>query len=353
VSHAYRYDTSATAPRGARGNQQFGLSPRAIAGAPDAYVFIGGFDPTSGLPIESQDLNIQAAQFYYSGLASINTGNNLVLMNPANLGAQEIRNNVGSVGIGPRGNLVLTMPVQGAPFQTTAGTVMGLSTDSVVIMNNPLQPDQNAQTHPSAIAINSLTNLVPMTPAYNAGLQRSTGNFLGFSGQPTPGASYPTGSSASTLSICAFSTNTSQTTISESVWNAVSLATWPASSPEVSSIVRGPSSPLSAEILARKNLAALDFESQKIADAAADDAMQLIDSANLSGSPRIMYAEDGILALQWQKGDRGVALVFAGDGLVSIAFRRPGRLYAENGLEISISEPLPAEFISALAQILE
>jgi len=56
--------------------------------------------------------------------------------------------------------------------------------------------------------------------------------------------------------------------------------------------------------------------------------------------------------LQWQRGEFGVALIFAGDGEASIAFRRPGQFYAENGIEVAISQELPSKFSEALATIL-
>jgi hypothetical protein len=64
-----------------------------------------------------------------------------------------------------------------------------------------------------------------------------------------------------------------------------------------------------------------------------------------------MFADDGILTLQWQRGQYGVALIFAGDGEVSIAFRKPGQLYAQNGLDIKITAGLPASFYEALVRV--
>jgi hypothetical protein len=44
-------------------------------------------------------------------------------------------------------------------------------------------------------------------------------------------------------------------------------------------------------------------------------------------------------------------LLFAGDGVASIAFRRPGHLYAENGMDADISDKLPIEFTEAINQV--
>ena len=80
--------------------------------------------------------------------------------------------------------------------------------------------------------------------------------------------------------------------------------------------------------------------------------MTVVTSARLDYEPRVMISDDGILTLQWQHNELGVALLFAGDGTVSIAFRSPGRFYAEGGIEVSVDEPLPAEFHEALRRII-
>jgi hypothetical protein len=59
----------------------------------------------------------------------------------------------------------------------------------------------------------------------------------------------------------------------------------------------------------------------------------MVRRVNLGGPPHISLSDDGILALQWQRGEYGVALLFAGDGVASISFRRPGQFYAENGIQ--------------------
>jgi hypothetical protein len=64
-----------------------------------------------------------------------------------------------------------------------------------------------------------------------------------------------------------------------------------------------------------------------------------------------MFSEDGILALQWQRGEYGVALMFAGDGVASIAIRKPGQFYAENGIDVGIDDELPVQFAEILAKM--
>jgi len=104
-------------------------------------------------------------------------------------------------------------------------------------------------------------------------------------------------------------------------------------------------------IIAKRSSAEVDESGVIVANAAVDDAVKVVQRRDLGGAPRVMFSEDGVLALQWQRDEYGVALIFAGDGMVSIAFRRPGQLYAENGIEVSVSEDLPPEFRDVLAKI--
>jgi hypothetical protein len=108
-----------------------------------------------------------------------------------------------------------------------------------------------------------------------------------------------------------------------------------------------------AELIAAERLIAkIDKANFAIADAATHDAMIMVRRVKLGGTPHILLSDDGILALQWQRGEYGVALLFAGDGVASISFRRPGKFYAENGIDVSIYDDLPADFNDAIAAIL-
>jgi hypothetical protein len=108
-----------------------------------------------------------------------------------------------------------------------------------------------------------------------------------------------------------------------------------------------------AELIAAERLIAkIDNGNLAIADAATHDAMIMVRRVKLGGTPHILLSDDGILALQWQRGEYGVALLFAGDGMASISFRRPGQFYAENGIDVPIYDYLPASFNEALAAIL-
>jgi hypothetical protein len=112
------------------------------------------------------------------------------------------------------------------------------------------------------------------------------------------------------------------------------------------------SSKLAAIIIAERSHSYVDAESVAIADAAQRDAIELVQLWNLEAEPHVMFSDDGILTLQWQHGEHGVALIFAGDGMASIAFRKPWQFYAENGIEVAISDDIPRQFTDALAGII-
>jgi hypothetical protein len=97
--------------------------------------------------------------------------------------------------------------------------------------------------------------------------------------------------------------------------------------------------------------AAIDADAADAAKAAVADALAVVGRTQLAGSPRIMFSREGVLTLQWKRDDRGVALLFAGDKAASIAFKRPGQLYAENGLEAPIDEDLPKAFLDVVTDI--
>jgi hypothetical protein len=105
-------------------------------------------------------------------------------------------------------------------------------------------------------------------------------------------------------------------------------------------------------IIAERSVADIEPENVTVANAATDEAVALIQGTEISVMPRVIFSEDGILALQWQRGEYGVALIFAGNGAASISFRRPGQFYAENGIEVRISDGLPKEFADGLAKVL-
>jgi hypothetical protein len=88
----------------------------------------------------------------------------------------------------------------------------------------------------------------------------------------------------------------------------------------------------------------LENESATTANSAVADAKYLLSRNQVQGEPLVFFGDDGILTLQWQRHEYGVALLFAGDGEVSIAFKKPGQRYAQNGIDLPIGSELPDLF---------
>jgi hypothetical protein len=81
------------------------------------------------------------------------------------------------------------------------------------------------------------------------------------------------------------------------------------------------------------------------------DAATLIRGNDLPGRPQIVISEDGIVTMEWHRGDRGAVLLFLGDGTVAMSLRQPGRGYAENSESMSVMGKIPPMFIGAIAQL--
>jgi hypothetical protein len=97
--------------------------------------------------------------------------------------------------------------------------------------------------------------------------------------------------------------------------------------------------------------AEIDGDAKATADQATTDAIQIVRRENLAGNPNLYFSEDGFLSLQWKNGDLGAALIFSGDAKVSIAIRKPGLFYSDNGTEIDVTENLSANFKTMLALV--
>lgn len=81
------------------------------------------------------------------------------------------------------------------------------------------------------------------------------------------------------------------------------------------------------------------------------DAVTILCRDSLRCQPQIVMSEDGILTLEWHKGNDGVVLLFPGDGSASIAFRGNGVGYGEGGLWVTIEEELPDAFHAMLRKV--
>lgn len=96
----------------------------------------------------------------------------------------------------------------------------------------------------------------------------------------------------------------------------------------------------------------LDEEAQPVARQALADATALVPTFP-DFSPSVLLSDDGIVTLQWRAStDRGVALVFAGDGTATYAAKTQGGSYAGNNKEFVIAGGLPDEARSAIETLI-
>lgn len=101
-------------------------------------------------------------------------------------------------------------------------------------------------------------------------------------------------------------------------------------------------------IIQERQTAPIDDDSKAFADAAVHDSLELVRRLNLSGADNIMISEDGIVSLQWRKGDHGAAMLFTGDGKVSVSLAAPGKLYSQQPIQTAVSGALPPSFMTSL-----
>jgi hypothetical protein len=105
----------------------------------------------------------------------------------------------------------------------------------------------------------------------------------------------------------------------------------------------------SLRVLSERRSVELDLDCALIADLAVSDALSTLDANVIALAPNnVMFGDDGILTLQWKNGEFGAALMFAGDGMASIAIKRPGQRYAENGIDVAVEDALPQLFFDVL-----
>jgi hypothetical protein len=94
----------------------------------------------------------------------------------------------------------------------------------------------------------------------------------------------------------------------------------------------------------------IETDSLAFADTAVREALGAIRRHNLSGAENIAISEDGILSMQWRKIAAGAAMVFTGDGKISVSIATPSKLYSQRPSRINASDPLPRDFLIAIAQ---
>ena len=93
----------------------------------------------------------------------------------------------------------------------------------------------------------------------------------------------------------------------------------------------------------------VDHEYLEKARAAKDQAAFVVRRDRLTGNPRVMMSDDGVLTLQWRNGTNGAALIFSGDGTVSFAVKNAQQMYSDSSLDDApLDASLPEEFRAAL-----
>jgi hypothetical protein len=97
--------------------------------------------------------------------------------------------------------------------------------------------------------------------------------------------------------------------------------------------------------------ASVDREALPTAAAAAAEAAQFAETNLASHSPRISISSDGTVILQWRKPDRGVALIFVGDGTATATINAGTKTYLDNGIEFLLKNGLPTEFANVLSEM--
>jgi hypothetical protein len=95
----------------------------------------------------------------------------------------------------------------------------------------------------------------------------------------------------------------------------------------------------------------VDPEYSQAAQLATRDAAEFARREFPNSSPHIELSDDGVLTLQWVAPEKGLILVFTGDGTATHSIKTPGRFYATSGKEFELSTGLPVEVRDALREI--
>ncbi|WP_158491280.1 hypothetical protein, partial [Pseudomonas sp. FW306-02-F08-AA] len=65
----------------------------------------------------------------------------------------------------------------------------------------------------------------------------------------------------------------------------------------------------------------------------------------------VMMSDDGVLTLQWRSETMGAALIFTGDGTVSVALKNAETSYSKSLEGIALDAWVPAAFVSIVEDI--
>lgn len=95
-------------------------------------------------------------------------------------------------------------------------------------------------------------------------------------------------------------------------------------------------------------------EVDELARRAVGDLVQFVRANPLpAGKPQITFDidyEDGYanVGMQWTASERGILLIFSGDGHVNVSTGGPDRQYGLSGQTLPLREPIPADVMAYL-----
>jgi hypothetical protein len=111
------------------------------------------------------------------------------------------------------------------------------------------------------------------------------------------------------------------------------------------------SSPLVRTIRIVHARAVLESGAAETAQRAVGDACAFVERAIPNYRPSVMLSDDGAVLLQWRKADRGVLLIFTGDGTANFSLKEPGGRYTSGGDEFSIAGSVPTKIKAAIDRV--
>ena len=105
---------------------------------------------------------------------------------------------------------------------------------------------------------------------------------------------------------------------------------------------------LAKKIRAVYEIAELEKDAAEPARRAVNDAIKFVDFNLPGGEPLVMLSDDGVLSLQWRRGERGVMLLFPGDGTGTYSIKEPGGSYAIGARDFPLEAGLVEEVRAAI-----
>jgi hypothetical protein len=116
-------------------------------------------------------------------------------------------------------------------------------------------------------------------------------------------------------------------------------------------VIPQPHRTLSGEIRALDWKACVAPEAVGDAKRAVEQAADFIARERVNDRAAVILSDDGVVTLRWERGERGVLLIFAGDTRGTYAVRGNGQSYGTNYREFELKNPLPSEARGAIRDI--